>query len=219
MDTDTLLTLARYGCMDGPIEISSSRLAEDIGTSQQTASRRIKDMEAAGYIQREVTGRGQRIRLTTMGAGTLMNMYASLRSVFEGTEVHELSVTGEVATGMGEGRYYMQLQGYVTQFEDKLGFTPFPGTLNLKLKSKDDIMVRQTLQNSEGIKLKGFTEGDRTFGPVRAFKARINGIDSGVIIPKRTHHGIDTMEVVAPVRIRDKMDLTDGSAVSIKIIV
>lgn len=176
-------------------------------------------METSGYIQREVIARGQRVRLTTMGAGTLMNMYASLKSIFEGTEVHELSVTGEVASGLGEGKYYMQLKGYVSQFEDKLGFTPFPGTLNLLLKTKDDILVRQTLLESEGIELTGFTEGDRTFGAVRAFNAKINGIDGGVIIPKRTHHGIDTIEVVAPVRIRDKMDLADGNVVSIKIIV
>ena len=37
---------------------------------------------------------------------------------------------------MGEGSYYMSLKGYKKQFKEKLGYEPFPGTLNLKLEDK-----------------------------------------------------------------------------------
>jgi len=57
----------------------------------------------------------------------------------------------------------------------------------------------------------------RTYGAVKAFRARIRGIESAVVMPERTHHPSDVIEVVAPVKLRDVLGLRDGDRVEIEI--
>jgi riboflavin kinase len=119
---------------------------------------------------------------------------------------------------MGEGRYYMELSGYKNQFIERLGFKPYPGTLNLRLKTEEDIRGRQILRDIEGIEINGFVSGERTFGPVKCFIAKIDGVEGAVIIPMRTHHGFNTLEVIAPENIRERLGLNDGDIVTVKVI-
>ncbi len=44
-----------------------------------------------------------------------------------------MQLTGVIHSGAGKGAYFMQLDWVVRQCEDKLGFTPFPGTLNVHI--------------------------------------------------------------------------------------
>lgn len=219
MDIVALLSLAKYGCCEKLTRISSSKLASDLGLSQQTASRRIKGLEDEGYITREILPRGQLIRITTRGRELLIKMHTELSHVLEECEVPIYLVNGVLFSGMGEGRYYMERDGYKKQFKDKLGFEAYPGTLNLELKDREDIAVRQSLENLEGVEIKGFTRDNRTFGTVKCFKALTEGIESAVIIPSRSHYGLNTLEVIAPVNIRRSTNLKDGDIVSVKIMV
>jgi riboflavin kinase len=218
MDIKALLSLARHGCYEKMVEVSSSKLAVDLATSQQTASRRIKALEEEGYVVREILPKGQKIKITAKGFETLRQIYHDLENVFKTEEgQHAYSVHGVLTSGMGEGRYYMEREGYRKQFKEKLGFDPYPGTLNFKLKTEEDIKTRRILQNLEGIEIKGFTQNNRTFGPVKCFRAEVEGIEGAVVIPERTHHGFNTLEVIAPVKIRDLVALKDGDAVHVKI--
>jgi riboflavin kinase len=38
-----------------------------------------------------------------------------------------------------------------------------------------------------------------------------------VITPERTHHGDDHLEVIAPVRLRDDLELEDGDEVTVDV--
>lgn len=217
MDLPWLLTLARQGCCKSSVEISSHALGKNMGASQQTASRKLRKLEKEGYISREVHPRGQRIRLTTKGIEVLRELHQELGEVFAALEPSIYYVTGEVFSGLGEGRYYMQLQGYREQFESKLGFTPFPGTLNLRLKTDEDIKLKQRLQEHRGIRINGFEDEDRTFGSAKCFPGEIRGIRGAVVIPARSHYSLDTLEFIAPVKIREKAGLKDGDAVTVKV--
>ncbi len=217
MDILTLTTIAKHAC-HRPADLSSGKLAMELNVSQQTASRRIKDLESKGYIAREILPRGQRVRLTPKGTEVLRRLHLDLGKALGDIDSSIYNVSGEVISGMGEGKYYMELTGYKKQFTKKLGFTPYPGTLNLKLKSTEDIRARQILGDIEGIDIKGFKSGERTFGPVKCFTAKIDSIAGAVIIPIRTHHGANTLEVIAPENIRDKIGLNEGDTVTIKVI-
>jgi riboflavin kinase len=217
MDLLSLLTLAKRGCCKGSVEISSHALGRDLGTSQQTASRKLRELEKEGYIYREVHPRGQRIRLTTKGVEALRMLHQELSEVFAAFEPHVYYVTGEVFSGLGEGRYYMQIQGYKEQFKSKLGFTPFPGTLNLRLKTDEDIKLKQKLQEHRGILIEGFEDENRTFGSAKCFPAEIEGTEGAVVIPARSHYSLDTLEFIAPVKIREKAGLKDGDIVTVKV--
>ncbi|MBU2559306.1 CTP-dependent riboflavin kinase, partial [archaeon] len=89
---------------------------------------------------------------------------------------------------------------------------------NLKLTQEVDIRGRQILQDTQGIEIGGFTSGERTFGAVKCFMAKIDIVDGAVIIPMRTHHGFNTLEIIAPENIRDKTGLGEGDKVTIKVI-
>ncbi len=36
-------------------------------------------------------------------------------------------------------------------------------------------------------------------------------------VPERTHHTVDQLEIIAPVKLRDELDLTDGDHVTIHV--
>lgn len=219
MDIMALLSLAKRGCCEKMIRVSSSELARDMSTSQQTASRRIKELEDAGYITREILPRGQLIRITSRGREVLTRLHKDLSSVLETCESATYTVNGVLVSGLGEGRYYMEKENYKKQFKEKLGFTPYPGTLNLELKNKEDIRVMHTLHDAHGIEINGFTEDNRTFGSVKCFKALTEGMESAVVIPMRSHHGFNILEVVAREKIRDFVSLQDGDIVTVKIMI
>lgn len=212
----TLLCLARRGALKKSIFISTSELAKEIGTSQQTASRRILELEAQGYIKRNVSRRGQTIVITEKGAQSLSQVYAILHTVLSDA-LKSIIISGEVFTGFGEGAYYISLNGYKSQIIEKLGFDPYPGTLNIKLTDPSDIYFREMLDHRSGILIKGFSDGKRTYGSVKAFKAKIGDVDAAVLLIERTHYGIDTLEIVAPVNLRQALKLKDGDRISVEV--
>lgn len=217
MDLVTLITLAKIGAYEKMVEISSSKLASKLGTSQQTASRKVKELEEEGYIEREILPRGQRVKITQKGNDALMQIYNDLDCAFGEKRAQTYTIQGVLTSGIEEGRYYMEREGYRRQFIEKLGFDPYPGTLNLRLKREDDIRARRRLQTLEGITIEGFTQDHRTFGSAKCFKAKIEDVNGAVIIPKRTHHGFNTLEVIAPEKIRDKINAKDGDVVTVRV--
>lgn len=141
---------------------------------------------------------------------------------------------GKIVTGMGEGAYYMSLEGYKKQFQLKLGYEPFPGTLNVKIEDKNYVNSRKDLINYPSIYIDGFKNSDRTFGWVRCYpatigqesKISIDGIESQpadissdvhVLLLERTHHNNNLIEVIGPLNIKESSNLENGDVVVIKI--
>jgi len=214
----TLYEIALVGGCEGGIDISSTRLADRLGVSQQTAARRLQDLEKEGLIVREITAKGQNIKITKEGVRRLWEVYVGLKRVFE-EKPQTIKVKGEVFSGMGEGRYYVSIDGYRKRFEEKLGFTPYPGTLNLKLKSYHDVQTRRLLEAYPGIIIEEFEEGGRTFGRVKCFRALIEGkIEGSLLLINRTHYGDDVVEIISPVFLREALNLKDGENVTIYVI-
>ncbi|MEK6977773.1 MAG: DUF120 domain-containing protein [Candidatus Hydrothermarchaeota archaeon] len=123
-----------------------------------------------------------------------------------------MEIDGRVVKGLGEGSHYVQIPEYKNQFIERLGFTPYPGTLNLRVKEGLEALGRR-----EGIEVEGFTKGGRSFGPVKCFKARIGGIAGAVVIPARGRHA-ETLEFIAPVKVREVLKLADGDVVRIELL-
>jgi riboflavin kinase len=216
MDIKALLKIVERGGLRKSIQLSSSQLGKDLGISQQTASRRLKALEEDGLIKRQVVSRGQTVRITSEGRELLGGIYLDLSSVF-GKEPAAYTICGIIKTGIGEGEYYMKMDEYNKQFTEKLGFNPFPGTLNLELRGEEDIRARQSLSEMPGITIDGFKKDGRTFGSVKCFRADIEDLEGAVIIPSRTHHSADTIEVIAKEKIRNKLGLNKGNRVCVRV--
>ena len=131
---------------------------------------------------------------------------------------NSLTITGTITSGMGEGAYYMSMKGYTKQFKSKLGYVPYPGTLNVQLKEKKFSEAISQLSNYEGIKIDPFSDGKRTFGWVKCFKAKINNkINCELILLERTHHDTSIVEFIAKHNIRKSLKIGTKSNVKIKI--
>ena len=211
-----LYVLAKLGAIGKALEIDTRTLSKYINTSQQTASRRIIELCKAEYIQRTSSKRKQAIVLTGKGVEFLRGIYMDLHMIFN--NITNLQFEGVVFTGLGEGAFYVSLPFYKQQFMNKLGFEPYPGTLNLRLKSIDDVAKRRNLELLPSINIEGGSNGSRTYGSVKCYHALLNNsAKAAVIICSRTHYGPDVLEILSPLNLRKELNLHDGDIVRVSV--
>ena len=214
-----LKLLALRGALDGEIKISCANLAADLDASNQTASRRLQRLDDADLLTRETVGDGQWVTITPAGERDLRETYAAYRRIFE--EELAVELAGSVTGGMGEGRHYITLPGYAEQFVERLDYEPFPGTLNIDL-TDESIRSRAALAGIEPVAIDGWEDDDRTYGPAVCYPATVTAGDEAydaahAITPERTHHDEDQLEVIAPDRLREELELDDGDHVTVRI--
>ena len=207
----TLKELALLGAIKNKIEISSLELAKQLESSQQSASRYLVELDKKGMITRELGIKKQLIMVTNFGEEALHREHLQYQQIFELTD--RVIFKGKVISGMGEGRYYTEQSGYVEQFKEKLGFIPYPGTLNVEIEYVEKNKLR-LLKNSKAIKIEEFKTKNRSFGGVRCFKAKINGSDGAIVLPLRSHYS-NILEFISEDFLRERLNLTDGDGVKI----
>jgi riboflavin kinase len=215
----TLLKLAEMGAHRRTAKISTEYLAEKLGTSQQTASRYLIDLEQKGWIDRSITHDGCLIRINQPGIIALQKLHVNLKSLMETAYPPSITFEGTVFTGLGEGAYYIAKEHYRKQFIEKLGFDPYPGTLNLRLTTDYDIKTRTEIEAYPAIEIEGFKNEDRTFGIVKCYPVKIdNKVKGAFISALRTHYDVSVIEIIAPVCLRKHLNLKDGNKVKVEVI-
>ena len=213
----TLTELLSKGARHNYITITTGNLGKKIGKSQQAASKHLLELEQGGLVERVTAGRKVSVKLTQKGFEQISEIYNLLKTSLQATP-QTIDVNGVLVAGMGEGKYYMSLKGYTKQFRDKIGYVPFPGTLNVKLDKKEQIESLRQLTNLDGTKIDGFSDGKRTYGWVKCFSCRINGkVDAQLILLERTHHDLSTIEIISKTEIRKRLGLKNGSAISVRV--
>ncbi len=215
-----LLTLAELfakGARYNFIPITTSSLGKSIHKSQQAASKHLLELEADGYIERLRSGQKVSVRITTKGHSEMTKIFSILKSSLEISPTY-IEFKGTIISGMGEGAYYMSMKGYAKQFKSKLGYIPFPGTLNVKLKDKEFIEAKRSLDAYPAIMVNGFSDDRRTYGWAKCYPARVNNtIDAAVIVLERTHHDDSIIELVSKENIKKSAKLSTGSNVTIRV--
>jgi len=115
---------------------------------------------------------------------------------------------GKIASGLGQGQYFISREGYSRQFLQHLGFVPFPGTLNVLL---DEPFPAE----QQAIKIEGFLEEGRSFGECKCYRIKLNGIDAAVVRPERSRYPPELIEIIAPVQLRQAFGLGEGDPVEV----
>ena len=123
----------------------------------------------------------------------------------------KINFSGEVFAGRGEGKKYIELQWVKKQIQAKLGFTPYPGTLNLKLL-KESANRRKLLGKAAVLKIcaSGYCTGS-------IFKASIGVLECGVVIPEVEGYPEDALEVIASVNLKETLRLREGDKVTVTV--
>ncbi len=209
-----LYNLVKKGAHEKFVNTNTIELAAECGISQQTASRKLIEFEKEGLIERKIDRHGQSIILTHKALANLKNVYKNLRPVFDKMP-KKLMIEGKVFSGLGEGGFYVTMPGYRKQFVHKLGFDPYPGTLNVKLETERDIHAKAELETMPSVQIDGFKDEKRTYGGANCYRATIDGAEAAILIIERTHHPVGIVEVISPHFLRKKLKLKDGSAVKI----
>lgn len=125
-----------------------------------------------------------------------------------------LRIKGTVFSGKGEGAKFIELPWVKKQITEKLGFTPYRGTLNIEL-IKEEFEKRALLGKAQAIEIspvKGFSRG-------RCFKANLmDKLECAIVIPEIPNYPENVIEVIAPTNLREKLQLRDGDSVEVKVL-
>jgi riboflavin kinase, archaea type len=214
----TIIQLILQGAKDKPISLTSTELAEELGKSQQVVSKHLEELEQEGLIERTRVGRKTYVKLTEKGTDQFSSLYSTLQRAYS-KSTPTIELEGTLFSGLGEAAYYVSLEGYKKQFAAKLGFEPFPGTLNLRLDRSIDRKMRNELNSKIGSEhIDGFKDGKRTFGGADFYKAKIGRLDSAVLLIERTIYDDGVLELIAPVNLRRSLNLKDGDRVRVKVL-
>jgi len=215
----TLYKLAEMGATRRTIKVSTEYLAAKIGASQQTASRHLIELEEKGWIKRNITREGCLTKITDSGVAQLKKLYSGLQVILEAKYPPSVILEGILFSGLGEGAYYVTRDGYRKQFIEKLGFDPYPGTLNLKLTTEYDMKTLSELEVYPAVDIRGFKNESRTFGHVKCYPAIINNKVKGAVLSAlRSHYNSSVLEVIAPAFLRNVLKLKDGNKVKVEIL-
>ena len=211
----TLYSLLMLGGGKSPVKVSTTELSRVLGGSQQSASRHLQLLDELGLVTRRIDSDGSLITITEGGLSALDEVLQELKTHLEGSGSEVFVFDGIVVSGLFEGAYYISREGYRNQIREKLGFDPFPGTLNVKLV-QEDFEKRRRLEKHPSVILEGFKDGERSFGACKVYPLLLNDeIRGALIVADRTIHDLSTMEIVSPVYLRRHFGLSDGDKIKV----
>ena len=123
-----------------------------------------------------------------------------------------LVLEGTVFSGKGEGKKFIQLPWVTRQIETKLGFSPYPGTLNICL-TPESIEKKKLLQNARQLEITPEKEFCKGF----LIEAKIGKSAVAIVLPQTPNYPKDTIELIAPSCLRKLLGLVDGGEVAVSV--
>ena len=119
---------------------------------------------------------------------------------------------GVVTSGLGQGAYFMSLPWVREAVRELIGFTPYPGTLNIRLDA-DAVDIWRRIQEGRAVLLApppGETCGARLFPAVVGAD-----VETAVVVPDVTRYGDDLLELVAAIHLRSHLGFRDDDPVTL----
>ena len=211
----TLSYLLSKGARGAFVPMSTASLGRGLSKSQQAASRHLLELEQGGFVERAASGRAMSVRVTPRGHAEVAGLHAALQKGLRPQP--RVALEGTLVSGMGEGAYYMSLEGYARQFRSRLGYVPFPGTLNVRLGRGAQREAARQFAGMPGTRIDGFSDGKRTYGWVKCFGAEVGGIACHLVVLERTHHDDSIAELISEACLREAASLRDGSRVRVTV--
>jgi CTP-dependent riboflavin kinase len=126
-----------------------------------------------------------------------------------------LKISGKIVSGAKQGAFFTQLEWVREQCLKKLGFTPWPGTLNLEI-SMDRVAVIEKLKVKGGLEL---ISPDANFCSGHVLPVSIQGIPAAIVLPAEDVrvHPKNVVEIISPEMLKDALGVEDGDWVTVAI--
>ena len=125
------------------------------------------------------------------------------------------NITGKIVSGVKQGAFFTQLDWVQEQCLEKLGFKPFPGTLNLEI-AIENMAIIGALQAQEGIEL---VPPDSNFCSGLVFPITVEGISGAIVAPAADVrvHAKNVIEIISRLGLKDALGVEDGDWVTLTI--
>ena len=127
----------------------------------------------------------------------------------------QLEIPGKIVSGAKQGAFFTQLGWVQEQCLEKLGFAPWPGTLNLEILM-DHVALIEELKVKKGLEL---VSPDANFCSGHVFPVSIEGVPAAVVLPAEDVrvHEKNIIEIIAPQFLKETLGVKDGDQVTLEI--
>lgn len=127
----------------------------------------------------------------------------------------QLKLSGRVVSGSRKASFFTQLDWVQEQCATKLGFNPYPGTLNVELSPESVIHLRALEKEAKT----EFIPPDPKYCVARLLSVSLRSIAGAMIFPAEDVriHGKSIVEIIAPVRLKDVLNIEDGDQVTLTV--
>ena len=124
-------------------------------------------------------------------------------------------MSGKIVKGIQKASYFTNLDWVQKQCIEKLGFRPYPGTLNLRIEG-DALHLLEVLQNE---KTEELIPPDPKFCTAKVYPVVIGKEKCALLIPDESVrvHGAAIVEIIAPNRLKDALNVGDGDSLTVVI--
>ena len=129
-------------------------------------------------------------------------------------------MTGIIFSDLGQASSFMALDWVQELLMQRLGYHPFPATLNVRPKAAEDARTWQRVQSElAGTPL---TSASDSHCGAKLFRVEILAprseakIGGAVLLPEVKDYPPDKIEIVAPVRLKDRLSVKDGDQLTVE---
>ena len=125
------------------------------------------------------------------------------------------NITGKIVSGVKQGAFFTQLDWVQEQCLEKLGFKPFPGTLNLEI-AIENMAIIGALQAQAGFEL---VPPDSNYCSGLVYPITVEGISGAIVAPAADVrvHAKNIIEVISRLGLKDALGVEDGDWVTLTI--
>ncbi|MEE4265911.1 MAG: DUF120 domain-containing protein [Desulfobacteraceae bacterium] len=127
----------------------------------------------------------------------------------------QINISGKIISGAKQGAFFTGLDWVQEQCLKKLGFAPWPGTLNLEI-ALDHVNVIEELKVTKGLEL---ISPDSNYCSGHVFPVSIEGRPAAIVIPAEDVrvHPKGIVEIISATMLKDTLGVKDGDWVTLTI--
>ncbi len=124
-----------------------------------------------------------------------------------------MELVGFVQEGRRQGGSFAQLDWVRAQFRERVGFDPYPGTLNVRVANPVGLAIWRARPGIE------ILPGAPGYCAARCYPVKMGAeIAAAWVIPDVPDYPDDLVELMAPVSLRDTLRLKAGDVVQFKLV-